>query len=430
MKTMPLPEIITSLVRINGCNESLASAFLNEFATLIAEGLADSGNVTITGIGTFKLIELADDIAIEFAPDQSLADAVNAPFSIFEPVELDDCVTADMLDETQESPNEDKAPDTTDTTIPTDCLTEPDAICQHGRPIQPETDVPKQSTPPGIPPIPPISHIESKTTPPTERIQPAGDNTACIRSGRDPRTQIRGNQLHTSERLSESKGNTPSDSSDTTATPVTREKIIEKEHLVKVVDKSRHPLNIVIASVISLIAGLVLGYFAYGRINLTGVKSVNISAEDVKVIHQVAGSNVEGVTSEAPSESMTQSASPDSITYTANSIATESEAYDKADMAAEARGAADIKEDATRVVTDTVKSNRYLTTMAMKHYGKKKFWVYIYEENKEKLQDPDMIPANTVVVIPPASKYGIQPGNPASEADAEKRAAEIAKRQH
>ena len=47
MKTMPLPEIITSLVRINGCNESLASAFLNEFATLIAEGLADSGNVTI-----------------------------------------------------------------------------------------------------------------------------------------------------------------------------------------------------------------------------------------------------------------------------------------------------------------------------------------------------------------------------------------------
>ena len=137
MKTMPLPEIITSLVRINGCNESLASAFLNEFATLIAEGLADSGNVTIKGIGTFKLIELADDIAIEFAPDQSLADAVNAPFSIFEPVELDDCVTADMLDETQESPNEDKAPDTTDTTIPTDCLTEPDAICQHGRPIQP-----------------------------------------------------------------------------------------------------------------------------------------------------------------------------------------------------------------------------------------------------------------------------------------------------
>ncbi len=99
-------------------------------------------------------------------------------------------------------------------------------------------------------------------------------------------------------------------------------------------------------------------------------------------------------------------------------------------MAAEARGAADIKEDATRVVTDTVKSNRYLTTMAMKHYGKKKFWVYIYEENKEKLQDPDMIPANTVVVIPPPSKYGIQPGNPASEADAEKRAAEIAKRQH
>ena len=66
--------------------------------------------------------------------------------------------------------------------------------------------------------------------------------------------------------------------------------------------------------------------------------------------------------------------------------------------------------------------------MAQQHYGKKKFWVYIYLENRDKLGDPDRIAANTTVVIPPASKYGIRPGDPASEADAERQAAEIMSR--
>ena len=41
-----------------------------------------------------------------------------------------------------------------------------------------------------------------------------------------------------------------------------------------------------------------------------------------------------------------------------------------------------------------------------------------------------MIAANTVVVIPPAEKYGIKAGDPASEADAEKKAAEIMRQHH
>ena len=80
------------------------------------------------------------------------------------------------------------------------------------------------------------------------------------------------------------------------------------------------------------------------------------------------------------------------------------------------------------VVTDTVRAGRFLTTMAQKHYGKKKFWVYIYMENIDKLGDPDLIPPMTTVVIPPASKYGIKPGDRASEEAAERKAAEIMSR--
>ena len=63
--------------------------------------------------------------------------------------------------------------------------------------------------------------------------------------------------------------------------------------------------------------------------------------------------------------------------------------------------------------------------MARRHYGKKIFWVYIYEENKNIIDDPDHIAPNTVVVIPPAEKYGIKAGDKESEADAMRRAQAI-----
>ena len=49
-------------------------------------------------------------------------------------------------------------------------------------------------------------------------------------------------------------------------------------------------------------------------------------------------------------------------------------------------------------------------------------------ENIDKLGDPDLISPMTTVVIPPASKYGIKPGDRASEEAAERKAAEIMSR--
>ena len=56
---------------------------------------------------------------------------------------------------------------------------------------------------------------------------------------------------------------------------------------------------------------------------------------------------------------------------------------------------------------DTVTRSRYLTTMSREYYGDFRFWVYIYEENKSKIKDPNAIAPGTAVVIPPAEKYGL-----------------------
>lgn len=71
-------------------------------------------------------------------------------------------------------------------------------------------------------------------------------------------------------------------------------------------------------------------------------------------------------------------------------------------------------------VTDTISKTMYLTKMAIKHYGRQEFWVYIYEENKAMIDNPNNIKPGTVLVIPPAAKYGIDPNNDESVAKAKK----------
>ena len=52
-----------------------------------------------------------------------------------------------------------------------------------------------------------------------------------------------------------------------------------------------------------------------------------------------------------------------------------------------------------------------LSRLALKKYGNKAFWVYIYEENRAQLKDPDNIPVGAVITLPAASKYEINAGD-------------------
>ncbi len=85
------------------------------------------------------------------------------------------------------------------------------------------------------------------------------------------------------------------------------------------------------------------------------------------------------------------------------------------------------KPESTKVVRDTI-NGRTLMSMSTKHYGKWCFWVYIYEENKSKIANPNNMRPGTVLVIPPAEKYGIDPKNKASVEKAKKKSFEILKR--
>ena len=71
-------------------------------------------------------------------------------------------------------------------------------------------------------------------------------------------------------------------------------------------------------------------------------------------------------------------------------------------------------------VYDTTSRNYVLSKMAQKHYGNQCFWVYIYQENKNKIKDPNNIPEGTRLVIPAKEKYGIDSRDKASRDKAKK----------
>lgn len=58
-----------------------------------------------------------------------------------------------------------------------------------------------------------------------------------------------------------------------------------------------------------------------------------------------------------------------------------------------------------------VRSGQTLRMMGLEYYGNKSFWVYIYEENKAKITNPNNVPIGTELVIPAADKYGIDAKN-------------------
>jgi nucleoid DNA-binding protein len=64
--------------------------------------------------------------------------------------------------------------------------------------------------------------------------------------------------------------------------------------------------------------------------------------------------------------------------------------------------------------TRTIQAGERLTLISLDAYGNKVFWVYLYEENKNIISNPNNVAAGLTIQIPPAEKYGINKDDPAS----------------
>ena len=98
-----------------GASVADAELFVHAFFDTIVEGLVKDGSVKINGLGTFKVVEVESRESVNintgerfeinghkrltFIPADSLKETINAPFAMFEPVEVDDDIDDDDNDD-------------------------------------------------------------------------------------------------------------------------------------------------------------------------------------------------------------------------------------------------------------------------------------------------------------------------------------------
>lgn len=61
--------------------------------------------------------------------------------------------------------------------------------------------------------------------------------------------------------------------------------------------------------------------------------------------------------------------------------------------------------------SERIQEGSMLTHFAKRYYGKKEFWVYIYEANKDHIEHPDRIPMGTLIRVPKVDKRLIDVNN-------------------
>lgn len=401
-RTIALPALVAELARTNNCADETASEFLHALARVVSKGLAEDGAVTVSGIGIFKIIDKPGGPEVDFLPDAELAAEVNAPFSLFEPVELAAGVSAADLDMETATATETTASPDVPAPAETEKATEPAA------PVIPEPAKPE--VPAGLPPVPSTDTVTDTSVPETE----PGPGTGTVpEPQREPETEPQPEPAPEPELIPTPQPPRKPRTINETYSQTTRTyaaatpEPVREERIVKVVDRRPNRSTVALAAVIALVAGLVIGYLAYDWLNFNGPRNVEISAEKVNVHPAVP------------------------VVFETDTTATEVVPADtarNAAAAAENRAAQTARAEtakAPETVTDTVGGRRYLSVIARQHYGKDIFWVYIYEENKDRISNPNNVPEGLVVVIPPAEKYNIDPASKESVHAAERKASEI-----
>ena len=372
--TILMPEIIKRLAAKVSCDDEIAGAFLKEFSTVVTQGLAADGVVSLAGLGTFRVIaDMEGKSTVNFAPESSLAGRVNEPFAMFESVEVADSVTDDELDAASSVPNSPEY----ETPLEDEPVKEADAVTEESQPMPP--------------PLPPRF---SKKTEQAETEVPQST---------EPEEHEQPEQPEPPPACSEPQPVCPPFES-----PVAVR--LEPESRVTIKRVGHTTLTLVVTAIAACLLGIVIGYLAYRYANYGLPSNVEVIDGGILIRHADSNSLVE--------EEIIPFEQTDSVSAETETTDVSETQPDNLAEAVVASQKESVRQQAV-AVTDTVRPGNYLSVMARRHYGNAKFWVYIYLENKEKIKDPDNLENGMALVIPPASKYDIDAADPASVKRAE-----------
>ena len=379
------PEIVDLIAESTSTTKRVCELFLRELFATVSQSLIDGEDVKIKGVGTFKVtrvkprksvsvntggsIEISGHKKLTFTPDKSLSEAVNQPFAQFETVFLDDAVTDEKLAAIdKEYPSlfdeVEKDEPVQETPKTESKLEAPEAEPQQETPVaEPEPEAPMPEVEPEAPKADATSEPQKTEEP--HVVEPAHAEPVS-------RPMLVGIPID---------GPTQPKPE-----PEPVEEPVKDEYFYRPAPRNAYtPTAEQLAAMPRKVdkrwIGVAVGVLACCLLCWLLMKGCGKAESG-------AGSGTDSDTvALAIEEPM----------------------------------------DEPATVTETVTDQNVLSTMAAKHYGSQWFWVYIYEENKDKIANPDNVPIGTVVVIPPAEKYGIDAHDQASLKKAQRRSWEILK---
>ncbi|MDO5523741.1 MAG: HU family DNA-binding protein [Bacteroidia bacterium] len=432
-----LKELSLLLSQRSNLSEQEAEVFLKELFNVISGSLSDSDQVSIKDFGTFKLssddTENNAEKEIDFSPDKELEELVNKPFSHFEPTLINEGIDFGDANLTEEEDgagdvDEDVPDDTPEENLPEppaedapvsepieithepvvednvpEAEYEPDELlvednvpeAEHESvesdesqpdPITEEENIEEEPVPEGLEPIIEREDRESHFTGHTRPAEPAYFRNDTAKNDRKPRPKKRNTIIVFS--------------------------IIGALALIGIIFflinffglRSAQKMEYIelkpVDSVYSdeLSPGYVFSDSATLSDEIAGGDSAIIDNNPVEQANVPVG---EAVAEEPPMENepvVQQSATKESIPVT-QSVTTRSQ-------------------PTTARKTATLNAGENLRDLAFRTLGHREFWVYIYLKNESRINDPNVVPAGSELILPTQSDYKMNPKDPYSIADA------------
>jgi nucleoid DNA-binding protein/nucleoid-associated protein YgaU len=418
---LTIREFAGLLAESTGKDSDSIEQFLNEFVSVVREHIFSDRLVQIKNIGNFKIIQvekresidvntkerivIPEHYKLSFVPDKDMREIVNKPFAFFESIEIsgdtdfDSIGMGDLPEEKEEDAEEETEIETIEKYIK-EIQSKPPPPPKEEPPLAADENTEKEAQPADL--YPEEEKIEDETD--TAKIiqdttQTIEDETETIEDETgtiEDETGTKDMEEVHAENKTEQQFN-----KDTTMVDDGKNRMGPYE--------PRSNNNTLVVLLLVLVVILV--------ISLVSVLVFNKDA-------LFGGNNNTLATTTLPVDTSTDFALPpdDDTSLDDEWGNEEDESFDDIeaplpDPVAPPVATAPVQNRSTGLSqrrTVVVERGDRLNLFALKYYGNKVFWVYIYQYNQSKLGNPDNIPVGVELIIPAANEYQIDANNPAS----------------
>ncbi len=460
-----LPKLIDLLAKASSKDRALCERFVKAFSSEVGEALGSSGSVKLKGFGQFRVVSYDGIRRIVFVPEKDMADAVNAPFVCFEPVELAPGVDEEVLSSVDDDMSDsvsaniiigqaDEAITDTIYEEPEDSADQPaqlsidfvqEEIVAEATPTPevPADDVPDQESLDEEEAAPESVEIDFGIEIPV--ISTDEELTDVTQEEKDIKSEAEMPELSESPQPSDTNG--PSeiigvdDKAETPtyddipsqpwATARTEEDIPVQAGLDLLTPEARQRLQtqpykkktktevsgfpwfwVAVAYVGGMAIGFALGFFGHDYLKGQSDEDDTI---DLSTPANV-GSTDEVIDLTVTDDELLYSEMDDSLQQPEVNVPTGVSDTISTTVAKEDSIVAPQLGQAP--VYDTITPKNNLNTLALKHYGNKVYWVYIFLDNQDKIKNPNNVIVGTKLRIPPKAQYDVSDSDEKANIDA------------